>query len=275
MLTLFFVPKAFEGNFAIIQENAIKSWTTVIDPRPQIILLGNEKRAKDICTKYNLVHIPHIKKNNFSTPLLSDIFEKAQNKAVNKIMVYINSDIIVTNNIDSIASKLARKHKQFLASGRRYEIQINKLIHFKSDWRKVLIERCNEKNLKNSAWLDYFIFTKGLFRDIPPFALGRTFWDKWLIWKAVHGHYPVIDVTKHVLAIHQSHGYRSTQSVWEGKEAIENIRLAGGWSHGYSLDEAINKKKPRPTYLLKKIIDRFPATWPLFLKIRKIRNKII
>ena len=25
MLTLFFVPKAFEGNFAIIQENAIKA----------------------------------------------------------------------------------------------------------------------------------------------------------------------------------------------------------------------------------------------------------
>ena len=275
MLTLFFVPKPFEGNFAIIQENAIKSWITVIDPRPQIILLGNEKGAKDICTKYNLIHIPHIKKNNFSTPLLSDIFEKAQNKALNNIMVYINSDIILTDNLDNITSILARKYKRFLAVGRRYELPINKPIHFKSDWRKSLLDKCNERNMKNSAWLDYFIFTKGLFRDIPPFALGRTFWDKWLIWKAVEEHCPVINVTKHVSAIHQSHGYRNTQSVWEGKEAIENIRLAGGWSHGYSLDEVVNKKRLYPSRLFKHIIDKFPTLWPLLLKIRRVRNKII
>src|SRR3989338_9354907 len=135
MLTLFFVPKAFEGNFAIIQENAIKSWITVIDPRPQIILLGNEKGAKDICTKYNLIHIPHIKKNIFGTPLLSDIFNKAQNRASNSIILYINSDIILTDNLDRIASKLAHKHKQFLASGRRYELQIEAPINFNADWK--------------------------------------------------------------------------------------------------------------------------------------------
>lgn len=274
MLTLFFVPKAFEGNFAIIQENAIRSWISIIHPRPKIILLGNEKGAKDICTKYNLTHIPHVKRNKFGTPLLDDIFKKAENRALNNIMVYINSDIILTDNLDSIASKLARKHKQFLASGRRYELQINKSMNFKSNWKNILRKKCNEKNLRNSAWLDYFIFTEGLFRDIPPFALGRTFWDKWLIWKAVEEHCSVIDVTKHVLAIHQSHGYRNTQSVWEGKEAIENIRFAGGWSHGYSLDEAINKEGILPSRLFKKIIDKFPAIWPLLLKIRRIQNRI-
>lgn len=273
MLTLFFVPKAFEGKFAIIQENAIKSWISIIHPRPQIILLGDEKGAKDICTKYNLIHIPHIRENNFGTPLLDDVFKKAQGRAANDVMVYINSDIILADNLNKIASKLARKHKQFLASGRRYELQINKSINFKSNWRKIFLKKRNEKNLKNSAWLDYFIFTKGILKDIPPFALGRTFWDKWLLWKAVQEGYPVIDVTRHVSAIHQSHGYRNTQSVWEGKEAIENIRLASGWSHGYSLDEAVNRRETF-LFLFKKIIDRFPAIWPRLLKIRRVLNRL-
>lgn len=278
MLTLFFVPKAFEGKFAIIQENAIKSWISVIRPRPQIILLGDEKGAKDICSKYNLIHIPHINKNNFGTPLLNDIFKKVQGRASNNVIVYINSDIILIDNLDKIASKLAQKHNQFLASGRRYELQISKFINFKSDWRKSLLEKCNKNNLKNSAWLDYFIFTKGTLKNVPSFALGRTFWDKWLIWKATHEGYPVIDVTKNVCAIHQSHGYsykkKTSKSIWEGKEAIENIRLAGGWSHGYSLEEAVNKKGVHPSRLFKKIIDKFPQTWPMFLKIRRRLNKI-
>lgn len=278
MLTLFFVPKAFEGNFRIIQENAIKSWLSVIKPRPQIILLGNEKGAKDICIKYNLINIPHIKKNNFGTPLLDDIFKKAQGRASNNIMIYINSDIILTNNVDKIASKLARKFKQFLTSGRRYELQVNESINFESDWKKPLLEKCNENNLRNSAWLDYFIFTKGTLKNVPSFALGRTFWDKWLLWKAVQEGHPVIDVTGQVSAIHQSHGYsyrsKSTQSVWEGKEAVENIRLAGGWSHGYSLDEAINKRGTHLSRLFKHIIDKFPLIWSVLLKIRRMINKI-
>ena len=246
MLTLFFVPKAFEGNFAIIQENAIKSWISVIKPRPQIILLGNEKGAKDVCIKYNLIHISHIEKNNFGTPLLNDIFNKAQDRASNNIMLYINSDIILTDDLDKIASKLVQKTQRISCIRKETRIANKQINKFQIGLAKTLFKRCNENNLKNSAWLDYFIFTKGIFGDIPPFALGRTFWDKWLMWQAANQGYPVIDITENIYAIHQSHGYsyrgKSTQSIWEGKEAVENIRLAGGWSHGYSLDEAVNKK---------------------------------
>ena len=231
-----------------------------------------------MCIKYNLIHISHIEKNNFGTPLLNDIFNKAQDRASNNIMLYINSDIILTDDLDKIASKLVQKHKEFLASGRRHELQISKLINFKSDWQKTLFKRCNENNLKNSAWLDYFIFTKGIFGDIPPFALGRTFWDKWLMWQAANQGYPVIDITENIYAIHQSHGYsyrgKSTQSIWEGKEAVENIRLAGGWSHGYSLDEAVNKKRVYTSHIFKNIVDRFLVMWPLLMKIRRVINKI-
>jgi len=55
--------------------------------------------------------------------------------------------------------------------------------------------------------LDYFIFPCGLFRDIPPFAVGRPAWDNWLVYKARSLGLPVIDATKMVTAIHQNHAY--------------------------------------------------------------------
>ena len=270
MLTLFSVPKSFEGKYIHIQENAIKSWLESIHPRPEILLLGNEKGTREVCRKLNIVHISNINTNRFGTPLLDDIFKKASSRASNRIMVYINSDIIVSENLDVIIHKVISTKKPFLATGRRYEMMINSPINFDDrGWRGKFIKQCNQHNLKNSAWLDYFIFPKFMFSDIPPFALGRTFWDKWLVWKAHSSHYPVIDLTEKLHPIHQSHGYdyglNSTSKIWEGEEALENIRLAGGWSHGMDLDSVFQNNTYSLTHILKKIVDRAPCTWPTLI----------
>ena len=41
MLTILSTPKAFTGLFAVIQRNAIESWTK-LEPRPEIILFGRD-----------------------------------------------------------------------------------------------------------------------------------------------------------------------------------------------------------------------------------------
>lgn len=279
MLTLFSVPKSFEGKYVYIQENAIRSWIESIHPRPEIILLGKESGIKEICKKYNLIHIPHIKVNSFGTPLLDDIFKKSCSKASNELMVYVNSDIIFTENLYKIVSDIEENTHFFLASGRRYEMPIQSFIGFTdSEWGNRLRNKCNKNNLKNSAWLDYFVFPKGLFHSIPPFALGRTFWDKWLVWKASTQNHPIIDLTERFHPIHQSHGYgfdkNNVNRIWEGREAIENIRLAGGWSHGCTLDSVKGGYKNKLVNLFKKIIDKLPFIWPFLLKVRRFVNKV-
>ena len=42
MLTLFTIPKAFEGHSGVIQRNAIKSWT-LLQPQCEIILMGDDE----------------------------------------------------------------------------------------------------------------------------------------------------------------------------------------------------------------------------------------
>ena len=48
MLTIFAIPKAFRGHTATIQRNAITSWT-MLHPRPEILLFGNESGTEEIC----------------------------------------------------------------------------------------------------------------------------------------------------------------------------------------------------------------------------------
>ena len=61
MITIFAVPLPFSGGDKTNQHNAIKSWMR-ISPRPEIILLGNEKGVAGFAKANNLVHIPLIGK---------------------------------------------------------------------------------------------------------------------------------------------------------------------------------------------------------------------
>src|SRR5207253_9221526 len=96
-VTLFTVPKAFKGHIGVIQRNAIISWTK-LEPRPEIILLGNDEGIKEIAEEFNLKHIPEVKCNEFNTPLISSIFETAEAHTDNEIMAFINTDVILLDD---------------------------------------------------------------------------------------------------------------------------------------------------------------------------------
>ena len=49
--------------------------------------------------------------------------------------------------------------------------------------------------------LDYFVFTRNLWPEIPDFALGRTAWDNWLAAEPLLRGAPLIDATGAVTAI--------------------------------------------------------------------------
>jgi hypothetical protein len=98
MLTIFSCPKPFTNpHINIIQRNAIKSWT-LLKPKPEIILLGNDKGVSEICKEFNLIHIPEIERNEYGTPLLNSIFSEAEKVASYQLMCYINADIILMSD---------------------------------------------------------------------------------------------------------------------------------------------------------------------------------
>ncbi|MCD6550429.1 hypothetical protein J7K24_02700 [bacterium] len=235
MLTIFSIPKPFNNTFRIIQTNAIKSWVK-LPCKKEIILFGNEAGTKEIAVDYNIRWYPEIRKNRFNTPLLDEIFEKAQRLSTYDLLVYVNADIILAKDFLRAVKTCSVTFDKFLMVGQRWNLDVKKEINFDDpEWFHILKERVKkEGKIEGPSGIDYFVFRRGSFLDIPSFAIGRTVWDNWLLWKAWQLGIPIVDATGVVLAIHQNHSYSFSQGkkrVWKGEEALENLRLAGGETH--------------------------------------------
>ena len=231
-ITLFSMPKAFTNTFATIQENALKSWMK-LRPCPEIILFGNDEGVAEFAQKYNLKHIPNVQRNEFGTPLLNDLFLKAQTTAAGEICVYVNADIILMNDFVEAVDKVGTEFDQFLMIGRRWDIDITESVEFdKEKWQEHL--RMQVKmvgSLHLDRGIDYFAFRKGLWRQIPPFGIGRTAWDNWLVYAPLSEGKDVVDATEAVTVVHQNHNFSHIRGGKETPrfqlEAQQNREIAG------------------------------------------------
>jgi len=270
MLTIFSIPRAFKGQFDYIQRNAILSWKKVL-PECEIILFGNEEGVGEAAKELGVKHISEVKLNECGTPLINDLFDKAQREASFSIMFYINSDIILTGNIIKQISKI--KKEKFLLIGRRTDVDVKDIVDLEN-----LDDLIEKGELHGFSGIDYFIFPKGFFGEIPPFALGRTAWDNWFLYRARYLKAPLIDATEVIKILHQNHDYshhkKGQKGVWKGPESKINLELAGGHSHLLTIRDANwvlsnkgLKKPPFPRNILSSISMFYP--WRLFLSIKR------
>ncbi len=208
MITLYACPKAFTGHIEIIQRNAIRSWT-LLDPRPEIILLGDEPGVAAACQEFGLVHAPALATNEFSTPLVSSVFATGQAMARWPIVCYINCDILLLSDFLPAVRTVAGRMGSFLLVGQRCDVDIVQSWDFASPtWEaelRGLAQRAGR--LHSAAAMDFFVFPAGMYQGLPPFAIGRTRWDNWLMWRARSSGIPVVDATAAVTVLHQNHSW--------------------------------------------------------------------
>lgn len=236
MITLFTVPKPFKGQYSVLQENAIRSWV-LLRPKCEIILFGDEAGIEEIAKRYNLIHVPALKRNQFGTPVIDGVFREAQRIARNSLVCCLQADNILMS--DFIRTVKKNKKKKFLIFGKRWELDIYKPIDFEdTQWEVRLRSLAKEERNINQYAMDYFVFPRGLCKEIPPFAIGRAGWDNWFIYKFRSQGIPVIDATEAIVLVHQNHDYLHHQDgrtgVYKGEEAKINIGLAGGAEHMFS-----------------------------------------
>ena len=234
-VTFFAVPKPFQGLEAIIQRNAILSWTK-LTPRPEIILLGDDEGVADICMELGLKHEPDLKRNDCGTPLLDDLFFKAQQLADTEILFYVNADIILFNDIMQAISICSSQFEEFLLVGRRWDYdQLELIDFFTMSWDSLLKNHVTSTGVLHfPTGMDYFAFRPGLWSHIPPFALGRMAWDTWMLHTLLEKKSQVIDGTQFVTAFHQNHAYNHIPGGYSRLDSEKNIErnrnlaLAGG-----------------------------------------------
>jgi hypothetical protein len=259
MLTLFTTGKPFVGHNGVIQRNALKSWT-LLHRDVEVILFGNDEGAADAAKELGIRHERHTEKNETGLNRANFLFGRAQAIARHEILCYSNCDIILLQDFRSAVERVAAAHRQFLMVGRRWDTDVTQPRDFTSpDWQTRLRNLALQTNNQRTPdWIDYFVFRRGLFTDMPPLVVGRPFWDNWTVWKALDFKTPVVDASRAVVAIHQNHDYRhhpgGLQGVLTGAEGGENHKATGGWRHlrtiadaGYVLHADGLKLKPNFT----------------------------
>jgi hypothetical protein len=239
MLTVFTIPKAFKGHIGVIQRNAIKSWT-LLQPRPEIILFGTDNGTARLAEELGLRHIPDVATNEFGTPLLDDLFRRAEAAARFPTLAYVNADIILLSDFVSAVDLVQRQFAKSLLVSKRINLEVGEPLEFNTGWEQALRLRAKTSGLDGHySSIDVFVFPKGMYSSVPEFAIGRLWFDHWLI-KAVRAQgLPVVDASLASPILHQQHDYNhvpgGADQVWRGKEAERNFRLYGGIKHAYTL----------------------------------------
>jgi hypothetical protein len=242
MITIFSLPKPFKDHIGVIQTNALRSWKRIA-PGCQIILFGDEPGIREAAEREGVEHVPDIARNEFGTPLLNDAFEKAQSLARNKVMCYVNGDIILLSDVRRAVESIYLKN--FLVVGQRWNLDLTELVDFSDEqWEEKLHHKTTrEGELYCITGMDYFIFPTGAeFAKVPPFAVGRPGWDNWFLGHARRNDVSLVNGTDGIFAIHQNHNYnhvpQSRNKSYEGPEADRNRELMGPHKTFYSVIDA-------------------------------------
>lgn len=250
MFTLFTTPKPFVGHNAVVQKNALKSWS-LLHSDVEVILFGDEEGAAETAREFGIRHIPQVERTPEGTKILRSFFDPAQRIGRHDVLCYVNCDIILTSDFLKALSVLRTSQSKFLMVGRRWDTDIPQLLNFSDhNWSSKAKNLALQKGQQRSGdWIDYFVFPRGFYLgELPPFVIGRVFWDQWLVWKARNAGIPLVDASEAVVAIHQNHDYGyhpvGRTGVWNDELAMRNLYLAGGRTHLCTIDDATHLLGP-------------------------------
>ena len=249
VLTIFTVPKPFCGRVGDIQRNAIESWIALRHD-VQVVLVGDEEGVEQSARDAGAEHVGGLALNSRGTPRLDSAFERTATVARRPLWCYVNADVLLLDDLVPAVERVASTFTEFLVIGecRDLDVAAGTRLSDRAVRSQLRESALSRGRLRGYAALDYFVFRRGLFNPVPPFLIGRAHFDNWLVWRARERNCPVIDATRSVVAIHQSHDYAHVtgglDEAYGGPEARHNKRLAGGREHIYSLHDATHRLHP-------------------------------
>ena len=270
LITLFSAPKPFTNpHIAMIQRNAIKSWTLL--PDVEVILLGEEEGLADAASELGVRHIATVERNANGVPLISSMFKLARENSNSDLLCIINADMVLMPDFVEAAKQSVKLKDKFVLLSQRWDLDVTAPLDFSGDWSRGLRSKVNgQGQLHRPAGSDFFLFPRSCYADIPTFTIGRAGWDNWMIYKARKENWAVIDCTPSVMIVHQNHDYSHLPGAkphYDHPETNENIRLAGGQANvRYTILDSTHQlvgdtlARPKMTSL------RFTRKFELFLR---------
>lgn len=230
-ITVFSIPKPFRGLVGITQRNAIRSWLKLI-PKCEIILLGDDDGVAEVASEFGVRHGPKVARNEFGTPLFDSAFETAESMASNRLLAYVNTDIILMS--DFLRAVMSIPWASFVMGSRRWNLAVTHPLDFQAaDWEEKLRNTAISSGylIGDDGGSDYLVFPRGMWTELLPFAVGRPGFELWLIYRARMLHVPVVDASSSVMAVHQLHDYSHfvEWNGWQKKQSADIETRVGSY----------------------------------------------
>ena len=175
----------------------------------------------------------------FDGPLVpfSEMVAAVEHDSDAELLMYANADILFDKNqVESLWRSLIEQHPaelegDFLLTGQRIDILED-----------------GSKRLHRPSGMDYFVFRRGMFKDLPKVTMGRAYCDNALVAYCLRRNIPVIDASFALRVEHQFHDYGHVaggrSSVWHGEEAMANRRDNGLKDFGPNVLDATHTLLP-------------------------------
>lgn len=207
MLVLFSAPRPFVGEVGSVQRLAIRSWQA-LRPTPEIVLVGDEDGIATNAANLGVHHVNSLEYTDSGAPRLDSLFSQVFGAYRADYYCYANCDIILVGPLIEAFQAVATAVNSFLLVGRRTDIGFDVPADFSERWLADVEERAARVgSLNDGTGSDLFGFRSGCFVEVPPFALGRSSWDNWLMAEALRSEWALIDATGVIRSFHRPHSY--------------------------------------------------------------------
>ena len=193
---------------------------------------------------------PDVKIVKFEGPLIpfSEMVDKVEHVSNADILLYANGDLLFAPNTFCKINGI-NWPSEALVTGQRIDI-------------------CKDgmKRLHRPSGMDYFIFRRGMFGDLPRVLMGRAYCDSALVAYCLRKGIPVIDASFALRVEHQFHEYGHVaggrNQVYKGSEAMANKLNNGLRDLGPNVLDATYTLLPCGSIVPN--IRRRPACWGLW-----------
>jgi hypothetical protein len=290
-LTIFTAPKPFTNpHINIIQRNALAAWTRLTDV--EVILIGDESGIPATAREFGVKNVPQVERDGNGIPIVSAVMDIGHKFSASPLLCYVNADMILMSDLVRATRQVSAQARDFLLVGQRWDLEITQPYDFSGDWESRL---CREVMLRGrfySPWgIDYFIFPRHLYTEIPDFTIGRPAWDNWMVYHAVTSFGMSIDASRDVFVVHQNHDYShlpGNRPPYGSEVAKSNLTKAGGRKHVFNIldtnRELVGGRilRPQPRFvLLLRWMERMCINdsgkgwgWELALKLQQMQRPL-
>jgi len=214
MITILTTPKPAIGKMRMDFLNALHNWNR-LRPKPEIFVFGGDRKLVE---SEGARYIASHHTNELGLPYLDSVYQIAQNEAKHDVFMLVSDHLMFMPGLMEAVQRCTSRFPKFLAVGQRYDVDVVDVIDFTRqlyrvgsggirDWRLTFLDYIAAGRLHGPSAKDYMIFSRDFPIDIPPFLLGRPWYDSWFVVASLKANIPVVDLSHTVVALHPNHDY--------------------------------------------------------------------